>query len=239
MVNGIIGNTLTTPISVPKKVSQLENDAKYATAGDLSSVEAQAQEAHEVAITAINEAVLARNSASDVYSDVQVIKADYATNEHVTGVAKYLESSFEGLLYDKADKIYVSSTMTDGGNCSYRFEARHNTEIRLGQRDAIGFYFGDGEYAEDYISGLSFDSGETPTSIEYFHTGIIQWVGTDCTIDSYVNDEGVTIPVSIFQPSPNTHYEVVFYFNGVQFIGLVNGYKPVAENEPFYADEVV
>ena len=30
--------------------------------------------------------------------------------------------------------------------------------------------------------------------------------------------------LSIFQPSPNTHYDIVFYFNGTQFIGLVNGF---------------
>ena len=31
MANGIIGNTLTTPIAIPKKVSQLENDMQYVT----------------------------------------------------------------------------------------------------------------------------------------------------------------------------------------------------------------
>lgn len=139
----------------------------------------------------------------------------------------------------KADKTKISYNTVVGERMSYHFASKYNEDIRARQRDEIAFYFDDGEYEDDYISGLSFDSGETPTSIDYFHTGIIQWVGTDCTIDSYVNDEGVTIPVSIFQPSPNTHYEVVFYFNGAQFIGLVNGYKPVAENEPFYADEVV
>ena len=42
---------------------------------------------------------------------------------------------------------------------------------------------------------------------------------------------GTSDGLSIFQPSANTHYDIVFYFNGVQFIGLVNGFIPATGNE--------
>ena len=98
----------------------------------------------------------------------------------------------------------------------YDFYFNYNTEIRVvGDATAICFEFSDGNYPEDYMSGLIFDSGETPTSIDYTGSGILQWVGTDCaTVDG----------LSIFQPSANTHYEIVFSFNGTQFIGFVYGF---------------
>ena len=103
----------------------------------------------------------------------------------------------------------------------FEFSNTHNTEKRLAEVTSISFTFGDGEYVEDYMSGLSFDSGEIPTSIDYADSGILNWVGTDCVTSS---------GLSIFQPSANTHYDIVFYFNGVQFIGLVNGFVPAAGN---------
>ena len=120
----------------------------------------------------------------------------------------------------KADKTNVTNS-TDTA-LSFEFSTNHNTENRTGELTTISFTFGDGEYAEDYISGLSFDSGETPTAIDYTDSGILNWVGTDC-----VTSDGL----SIFQPSANTHYDIVFYFNGVQFIGLVNGFVPASGNE--------
>ena len=104
----------------------------------------------------------------------------------------------------------------------FNFSNMYNKEIRTGESNTLSFAFGNGVYKEDYISGLSFDSGETPTSIDYTDSGILNWVGTDC-----VTSDGL----SIFQPSANTHYDIVFYFNGVQFIGLVNGYVPATGNE--------
>lgn len=120
----------------------------------------------------------------------------------------------------KADKPTIT-TSTDTA-LSFEFSTNHNTEIRTGELTTISFTFGNGEYVEDYASGLSFDSGETPTAIDYTDSGILNWVGTDC-----VTSDGL----SIFQPSANTHYDIVFYFNGVQFIGLVNGFVPATGNE--------
>ena len=120
----------------------------------------------------------------------------------------------------KADKPTITES-TDTV-LSFEFSTNHNTEIRTGELTTISFTFGNGEYVEDYTSGLSFDSGETPTAIDYTDSGILNWVGTDC-----VTSDGL----SIFQPSANTHYDIVFYFNGKQFIGLVNGFVPATGNE--------
>ncbi len=120
----------------------------------------------------------------------------------------------------KADKTTI--TTSDDTTVSFEFSANHNKEFRAGELNTLSFTFGDGEYAEDYISGLSLDSGATPTAIDYTDSGILNWVGTDCA-----TSDGL----SIFQPSANTHYDIVFYFNGTQFIGLVNGFVPATGNE--------
>ena len=166
MANVIIGNTLATPIAIPTKVSQLENDAEYITVDQM-------------------------------------------------------EEELDG----KADTPVISTNSIDGGSQSFLFERRYNEEVRLARKDGISFKFGNGEYEEDYVAGLSFDSGATPTAIDYTDSGIINWVGTDCSTFTYqINPEGDLATISLFIPSPNTHYDIVFYFNGMQFIGLVNGY---------------
>ncbi len=117
----------------------------------------------------------------------------------------------------KADKPTVIER-NGAGYYIYEFYNNDNKEMRLsGSTSTIEFDFYYGEYAYTYMSGLCFDSGETPTSICYTNSGILNWVGADCTtVDG----------LSIFQPSANTHYDIVFYFNGTQFIGLVNGFVP-------------
>ena len=140
----------------------------------------------------------------------------------------------ETAIVNKADKPTIT-TSTDTA-LSFEFSANHNTEIRTGELTTSSFTFGNGEYSQDYTSGLSFDSGATPTSVDYVipeeptQISVINWVGTDCASGSYINDNGEMVPISIFQPSANTHYDIVFYFNGVQFIGLVNGFVPASGN---------
>ena len=104
---------------------------------------------------------------------------------------------------------------------NFEFSSSHNKEYRFAEVESISFTFGDGEYPEEYICGFSFDSGATPTAIDYTDSGILNWQGTDC-----VTYDGL----SIFQPSENTHYDVVVYFTGRQFVGLVHGYVPTPQN---------
>lgn len=87
----------------------------------------------------------------------------------------------------------------------------------------LNFIIKDGVYEEDYIAGVSFITVDTPPQVSYTNTGIIHWVGIDCSLD---NDG-----YSLFIPSPNMNYDIVFYFNGYQFTGLVNGYKTAVENK--------
>lgn len=107
---------------------------------------------------------------------------------------------------------------TDNTSTVYAFDfaTKFNHEVRLfNDIESISFDFSDVEYENDYMSSLIFNSGDVATSIDYTGTGILQWVGTDCTtIDGY----------SIFQPSANTHYEILFSYNGTQFVGFVYGF---------------
>lgn len=118
----------------------------------------------------------------------------------------------------------LTTNIISFGTPSYAFEFSeyHNCELRIVTSiENLEFVFKDEVYPNNYTSGLSFNSGETPTMVIYTDSGILNWVGTDCT-----TSDGL----SIFQPSANTHYDIVFYFNGTQFIGLVNGYVPASGN---------
>ena len=131
-----------------------------------------------------------------------------------------IQTDILNLQDNKADKTIII-TDTETTEYIFEFSNTYNNEVRLSEVSSISFTFGNSEYKQDYISGLSFDSGATPTAIDYTDSGILNWVGTDCTMSN---------SLSIFQPSANTHYDIVFYFNGVQFIGLVNGFVPATGN---------
>lgn len=188
---------------------------------------------------AVAEAFVVYEEAVAEYTDTMWDTAaspldEYFMDFQITSAMGHLHSAFisvhnhlVSLKRGKTDNVVIESN-TDT-SYTFEFSNTHNTEKRLADVETISFVFGNGEYSEDYTSGLSFDSGETPTAIDYTDSGILNWVGTDCVMDSYVNDEGVTVPISKFQPSPNTHYDIVFYFNGTQFIGLVNGFVPTTQ----------
>lgn len=169
-----------------------------------------------------------QEAVENISIDVDAEMSDTSTNavqnkvvkSYVDDIVSDVVEGVETAIVNKADKPTIT-TLTDTA-LSFEFSANTNTEIRTGELTTISFTFGNGEYSQDYTSGISFDSGKTPTSIDYTDSGILNWVGTDC-----VTSDGL----SIFQPSANTHYDIVFYFNGVQFIGLVNGYVPAGGNE--------
>lgn len=127
--------------------------------------------------------------------------------------------NIETALENKADKPIIINV--NEPTYAFEFSELYNCVVRMGSAESISFTFGDGEYPNIYMSSLSFDSGETPTAIDYTGSGILNWVGVDC-----VNNDGL----SIFQPSANKHYDIVFDFNGTQFIGLVNGFVPATGN---------
>ena len=121
----------------------------------------------------------------------------------------------------KKDKVDITYDLTNS-QVAFDMLNMDNSELRckVALTD-LGITFANEEYPHAYLSGLSFYSGDAPTHVIYAGGGIINWVGVDCT-----TSEGS----SIFQPSANTHYDIVFYYNGTQMIGSVNGYVPANRN---------
>ena len=144
-----------------------------------------------------------------------------------------------GRLADKQDKVEI---VTDDTSTSIVFSALefYNSDHRVKTSpNSIDFNFPTGEYSQDYITGLSFYSDDTPPTISYTVGNIINWVGTDCSIDTYTAQNGEVYPVSIFQPSANTQYDIIIYFNGTCFVGMVNGYKIASYNKNPSDDGIV
>jgi hypothetical protein len=126
----------------------------------------------------------------------------------------------ESVLNTKADKTIVTivpNLVTNGG---LTFKDFHNRTYHYlaNAMSYMNFYFDNDVYEEDYTCELSFNSGETPTTITYTNSGILNWLGTDCSIiDGY----------SVFKPTANKHYDIIFYFNGTCFVGMVNGFTMI------------
>ena len=138
------------------------------------------------------------SNIESIWEEIDYISGDYAERTRIVD-------------------IYYEDIVTGDGKTEWcHYMTTDNFEFRLPELNVLSIEFEDAEYDRAYMSSISFDSGATPTAIDYTDSGILNWVGTDCSMTS----DGL----SIFQPSANTHYDIVFYFNGVQFIGLVTGY---------------
>ena len=73
-----------------------------------------------------------------------------------------------------------------------------------------------GSFSPDYTFSTNFTSGARPTEVSY-EAGVINWVGTDCALKD---------GMSIFSPVANKRYNIVIYFDGITFVGCVNGFTP-------------
>jgi hypothetical protein len=121
----------------------------------------------------------------------------------------------------KEDKSMFSVFSND--ECDFIFTDTNNMVCRCSAEEmkSINFIFNNIQYPENYTSELSFNSGSIPTVISYADSGILNWLGTDCSIiDDY----------SVFDPTANKHYDIVFYFNGTCLVGLVNGFEMATVN---------
>lgn len=121
----------------------------------------------------------------------------------------------------KANAINVIRDTTTTA-ITYNFISKNSTDSRyIANLTSIAFTFGNGAYGLDYTSAMSFSTDDTAPQVSYTDTGILNWLGTDCLLSN---------GKSIFTPVSNKHYDIVFYFNGIQFIGMVSGFTPAAIN---------
>lgn len=125
----------------------------------------------------------------------------------------------------------INYTPTDTSNISYIFNTttdsvgNSNSETRIVPTlttSTITITMMNGVFNEDYMSSLVFTTAENSNiTMAYTGSGALQWIGIDCSVkDNY----------SIFTPKPSKTYDIVFYFNGTKFIGLVNGYENISVN---------
>ena len=123
------------------------------------------------------------------------------------------ETSIQALaLVDNAITYALSST-------SHNVESRISTVLETA---TITITLSSDSYPNNYISSLVFTTASNSNiTMAYTGSGALQWIGTDCNVqDGY----------SVFVPKPSKTYDIVFYFNGTRFIGLVNGYENVSVN---------
>lgn len=68
-----------------------------------------------------------------------------------------------------------------------------------------------------FLYDVSFKTGATaPSVVQTLHSHTLVWLGTDCELN---NNEYV------FNPQVNKYYDIMFYYNGNNFVGLVTGYS--------------
>ena len=169
---------------------------------------------------------LCKEEENRALADASFLEAVNELEEDLSGerelrqtAVSLLEKAAENLNNVKEDKVTVITIDNEDGSFSWNGPDNHNTDTRITapSLDLLSVQWWNGEYPEDYTAALSFNSGDVPTTVEYPMGGIINWIGTDCVVYN---------GISLFQPSPNTHYEIVMYYNGTQCIGLVNGFVP-------------
>lgn len=172
---------------------------------------------------------------STIYGADTTVDLSCYNGEYNSSGQDYWYLSFKESGKNKQDKTEIITSSAD--TYVIDLSETHNKEIRLtGTLWNLSFDLTNESYPYEYISCLSFYSGDpsipdddwsviNSTTVVYDKNIPITWVGTDCFAETYEDEV-----VSIFQPSPKTHYDIVLYFNGINFVGMVNGYKPATGN---------
>ena len=151
--------------------------------------------------------------------------------QNVYSLLLLVEDEIVKKLDTKADKPKLSISGTTA--LIYDFAERDNNVAREGELESVSFVFTNDAYDELFISELTFDSGDTPTVVDFPYEDnkvIINWYGTDCAIQEWTDDEGNHNIAPIFQPSANTRYNIMFWFDGADLVGKVHGYVPANRN---------
>ncbi len=151
----------------------------------------------------------------------------------------YSADAIEALFYSKDEVERVierygyqtkptQADHTIGGDITWYFPQMYNMFWNYLGADSditsISVIITDGEYPFDYISSVSFKTGDTPPQVSYTsNSNTLVWVGSEC---------GISNGIYIFSPIAHKVYDIVFYFNGTSFVGLVNGYTlPTSDAE--------
>jgi len=123
----------------------------------------------------------------------------------------------------KSDNITIVETINP--TVTYDFGTRKNQELRAlgGVTTSLTFSFA--AIDDDYVSAMQLITGSVAPTVAYTNaetsSDVINWLGTDCT-----NVNGV----STFTPGINMIYDIIFYSNGQQIMGIVNGYQNATSN---------
>ena len=169
------------------------------------------------------------NYAEEAGSVSYAANADWAEYADSAGSADY--ATFDDMGNDISTtyvrRVFIPDEDFDFDNTAndvvINLRALDNEEYRYIENMLyIDFNVSNGGYSNDFMGALSFKTGSIRApQISYTNSGIIQWVGTDCSVNN---------GLSIFAPQLEMQYDLVFYFNGTYFVGLVNGYKVATGN---------
>lgn len=126
---------------------------------------------------------------------------DSTTAENIVATKAYV---------DEVVNLTNTRIVTDTENTVIpAFELADNTEYRSTlELESIEFTLPENP-TDDYISSLVFKSGATATTITYPDT--IKWTGDDISSDKFV-------------PASSKTYEVLIYWNGFEYCGIVKGW---------------
>ena len=155
-----------------------------------------------------------------ISSDTESIKIDTNSGNKVDVLtAKGVSTLVSG----KADK----SIATEYTNTSIVFNLyeknNHIDSFVSVNASSLSIAISDGEYPTDYTASLSFKTGSAAPETSYTaNSNTLVWVGSECSVSG---------SSSVFAPIANKVYDIVFYFNGANFVGLVNGYSVPTEAE--------
>lgn len=140
-----------------------------------------------------------------IISNGNEINCDYTKETTATGT---VIDAFKGVILQFSDLNNV--------------ELRPRLDMDLDNTYTIYFDTDTGAFSNTYTAGFVFKTGATAPVCSYANTNIIQWVGTDCSIED---------GFSLFIPQPNKKYNIIITYDGEYFEGLVCGFEIATRNE--------